>query len=572
MAIREYGESLLKRQSAKRDERESQERKRERRARKDELKMGAAVWLGKEALGMAKTAIGQKTNNFLANSDLYNNTLRETRAVDIFDQQTTWIENAKDQKIELPTYFNIENAKKALINQRLIKPNSVPEGTEEEWRATWMEREQAIAFSKEQADFALNTQKNGRLIAAGNKGITLAEMGAQQRPTTVLGSLFNIMRGKDITSVETFNKRMALAKQVAATDSILEQEISLAQSFAAKGNQFLAHLTAPEVSSLLANEQERIKTLVANGIRVTFSEPKLQVVNNNLYQINQEITTDGAGNKFYGDPTKVLLHEASVNEVDGARIEQLRLTTEKTQNDMIKQAVDMVGELYSEAAQEEFASLLSDKFNGTKDMADDDGTLYSSLMLAATTGKFGDQVWLKEGQRRTKLSAQEIAVIGSPYKTELDALQSIRTSFLLDAEDTQRNKKSRDDSFASAENIKIKMSVVSRNFIQTIKDRETETYGGEEETNVPTEEALGSVVVAKQNGGEFFISDLTAGGFIKYEGTTELKADQEYFKIGDSLNILTSEEDPETNTIIRSYKIGKKRFVYDQKPISGAGS
>jgi hypothetical protein len=577
MAIREYGESLLRRQSAKRDERESQERKRQRRARKDELKLGAAVWLGKEALGMAKTAINRKTDNFLANSNLYDNTLREKRAVKTFDEQMAIIENAKSQQVDLPTYFNIQNSNKALVNQKLINPNSVAEGTEEEWKATWMEREAALEFAKEQAAFALNTQKNGRSIAAGNKGITLAEMGAQQRPTTVLGSLFNKVRGKEITSVETFNKRMALTKQVTATDSILDQQIELAQSFADKGNMFLAELTAPQVTSLLENEQKRIKELVANGNKVTFSDPVLQVVDKNLYQIVQEIITDGAGNQSYGKITKTLLHEASVNEVDGARIKQIKLNAEKTQTDMIKQSVDMVSELYSEAAHGEFSEFLSSQFNNTEDIADDDGTLYSSLMLAAATGKFEGTPWLKKGQRRVKLSSQEIAVIGSPYKTELDSLQSVRTSFLLVAEDTQKDEGARSAALTAANGIRTKMSILSGEFVQAVKDRETEVYSGVEKTEEPaqetqkTQEALGSLVVASQNQGQFFLSD-SKQEFIKYNGPKKLEVGQEYFKIGDSLSILESVEDPETNTIIRFYMIGKDRHEYDERPVSGAGS
>ena len=570
MAIREFGESLLADVRARKDQQASDERKRERKAERSQLKGAVLGFIAKEGFGILKNNMERKTQDFLANSNLWANKLKQNDALKIVDKQMTYINAAKEASLTLPGYFLRENAKQALLFQQVNNPNSIPEGTEEEWQATFMQRQGAIDYSQEQANFANATKVSGDEIVAGRTGMTLEKLGSRQRPATLTASLFDRLRGREITNIETFNTKMELTKQVVAANSILDQQIALAESFAARGNLFLAKLTAPEVSGLLAGEQERIKELVANGIRVTSSEPVLKVVDRNLYQITQEITTDGAGNVSYGEPKQTLLHKASVDEVDGARIKQLKLNARKTQNDMIKQSVDMVGELYSEAAQEEFATLLSEKFNNTEDLADDDGTLYSSLMLAAATGKFGDQVWLKEGQRRTELSAQEIAVIGSPYKTELDALQSIRTSFLLVAEDTTKNETARGEAMTSADKIKIKMSVVSGNFVQAIKDRETEVYGGEKETNAPTEKVLGSVVVAKQNGGEFFISNLK-GGLTKYEGTTELEADQEYFKIGDSLNILKSVEDPATNTIIRSYMIGKVRHVYDQKPISGAG-
>ena len=253
MAIREFGESLLADVRARKDQQASDERKRDRKAERSQLKGAALGFIAKEGFGLIKNNMERKTQDFLANSNLYSNKVKQNTALLTANEQITHINAAKKAGLTLPGYFLREDAKQALLYKQVNSPNAVADGTEEEWKATFMKRQGVIDYAQEQADFATATQRNGQDIVAGRKGMTLEILGSRQRPTTLTASLFDRLRGKEITNIETFNTKMELTKQVVAANSILDQQVALAESFAARGNLFLADMAAPDIKILQEN-------------------------------------------------------------------------------------------------------------------------------------------------------------------------------------------------------------------------------------------------------------------------------------------------------------------------------
>ena len=483
MAIREYGESLLRRQSAKRDERESQERKRERRARKDELKLGAAVWLGKEALGMAKTAIGRKTNNFLANSNLYDNKILVDKGIKETEKYVNYINEAKDKNISLPSYFLNQTADKALAVHQSGNPFDVKKGTESAWKAAFMTRQSAIDYAQEQADYALKVQKLGQEVAGGRSSASLDSLARQSRPSTVLGSVFNMLRGKEITNVETFNTQMNLTKQVVASKSILESQAELASSFSDKGNLFLAQLAAPEIDAQKLKEATMIKNFEKAGELETAQTTQYKIVNNDLVEIKSTLMTRPDGSTYLKQSPVTSVFTGIPSAKDAA--EATRYNSEA-----LKNAYSLVSQTRNREGQLEFKEYIEKNYGNQEGWT---AGIYSELTLIASSGVGKDgKPWTSDNTYREQLSAPQTKAIIESYAIRVSKLDEELKTYQSEMNNMNNSEEKRDTAYESY--------IATGNSLNDIEQEVTRRLQSREADLDPAPE--GEII--KRNNGEFY--------------------------------------------------------------------
>jgi len=440
MAIREFGESLLADVRARKDQQSSDERKRDRKAERSQLKGAALGFIAKEGFGLIKNNMERKTQDFLANSNLYSNKVKQNTALLTANEQITHINAAKKAGLTLPGYFLKEDAKQALLYEQVNSPNTVADGTEEEWKATFMKRQGVIDYAQEQADFATSTQRNGQDIVAGRRGMTLEKLGSRQRPTTLTASLFDRLRGKEITNIETFNTKMELTKQVVAANSILDQQVALAESFAARGNLFLADMAAPDIKILQENEGKEIARLVKSKNKITNLVPRLEKSGDDIVEITGQSFEDGAGNITYGETKKRVLHVGTISELDNARRKLIETQQKEGFTGLLTSSVTLGQTLYNADGQDELTTLMDENFGESSTW---DADTYQALTTAVITGKYKGQPWLVTGARKEKLSTAAVSAMAEGYMERIKTLLGVQKSRLKEAYNPKLDKDAR---------------------------------------------------------------------------------------------------------------------------------
>ena len=441
MAIREFGESLLADVRARKDQQSSDQRKEDRKAERSQLKGAALGFIAKEGLGIIKNNMEQKTQDFLANSNLYSNKIKQNNALQTANEQITYINAAKKADLTLPEYFLRENAKQALLYKQVNTPNSVAEGTEEEWKATFMKRQGVIDYSQQQADFATATKVSGQDIVAGRAGMTLEILGSRQRPATLTASLFDRLRGKEITNIETFNTKMELTKQVVAANSILSQQVALAESFAAQGNLFLADMAAPDIKILQENDGKEIDRLVKSKNKVTNLAPRLEKSGDDIVVVTGQSFEDGAGNITYGDTKKRVLHEGTISELDEERKKLIQAQQLEGFTGLLTSSVTLGQTLYNADGQDDLTMFIDKNF-GESSAWDID--TYKALTTAVVTGKHKGIPWLVNGERKEKLSTGAVSAMAEGYIKRIDTFLGVQKSRLQESVDPKKTKAFRD--------------------------------------------------------------------------------------------------------------------------------
>lgn len=441
MAIREFGESLLADVRARKDQQVSDQRKEDRKAEKRALIGTAATWLGKEAIGAIRNNMERKTADFLANSNLYSNKVKQNTALLTANEQIAHINAAKKAGLTLPGYFLRENAKRALLYKQVNSPNTVADGTEEEWKATFIKRQGVIDYSQQQADFATATQRNGQDIVAGRAGMTLEKLGSRQRPATLTASLFDRLRGKEITNIETFNTKMELTKQVVAANSILGQQVALAESFAAQGNLFLADMAAPDIKILQDNDGKEIARLVKLKNKVRNLAPRLEKSGDDLIEITGQSFEDGAGNITYGETKRRVLHVGTISELDEERKKLIQAQQNEGFTGLLTSSVTLGQTLYNADGQNDLTKFIDENFGESSTW--DTGT-YKALTTAVITGKYKGLPWLVTGDRKEKLSTAAVSAMAEGYMKRIETLLGAQKSRLLESVDPKKDTAFRD--------------------------------------------------------------------------------------------------------------------------------
>ena len=258
MAIREYGESILRRQSAKRDERESQERKRERRASKNEMKKVAAVWLGQQAWGAANSAIERKTEDLIKNSKAYDTKVQLGQAETYVNEYNAFKDSAKTKGTSIEDEILRDTATKQVAQYGATHPNSVigakdgALGNTSAMISYFMKQDDIIQLAADRTSFYTDVGAFSTDFLKGKSETPLQGLINKRTPKNALSYLARSVTGR-IPSAEVFNAEIDELIQVQAANGILTRK-----SEAIKNAVFEGALT-PDEARIFMPELEDIQ-------------------------------------------------------------------------------------------------------------------------------------------------------------------------------------------------------------------------------------------------------------------------------------------------------------------------
>jgi len=212
-----------------------------------------------------------KTNKFLANSDLYNNKVIVARGGTAIENTGTRFAAAKKQGISIDDYELEKLADDAVANKEVLKAYSVKKGTEKEFKSLYMQRDNIKALAKEQADYHRKIRSLTDEYNIGKEKNSLDSIAKLARPKTPVGAMWNKFVDND-TSLDAFNAKMQLLGQVKVANEIesltLKSRADTAQRILDEGgdtsvaNLLVGEMLSNEETAALEKMQEDGKTFV----------------------------------------------------------------------------------------------------------------------------------------------------------------------------------------------------------------------------------------------------------------------------------------------------------------------
>jgi len=432
MAIREFGESLLADVRARKDQQSSDQRKEDRKAERSQLKGAALGFIAKEGLGIIKNNMEQKTQDFFARSNLYDNKVIVDKGINEAEKMLTHINAAKEQGITLPSYFGNLDGTAALAQYKIKNPLKVKTGEDEAYKAILMERPQAIEYANEQAAYALRVRDLGEAAVRGKGTMPLTEIGRKTRPSSLTQSLINKVLRRDISSVEAFNKKMELVDQVVASNSILAEKITLAKSFANKGNLFLAGLAQPDLDSLFDNEAKKLKQFLKDGTTISEVAPTTTVVDGRLVETSGgTITTAPDKTVTYTPGKNKVVVESELDKLEQQRLKASKAAVNTSLITTFSNLTELGKSIWNQEGQEDLQDHLNKNYGDPKKWTSD---TFLKLSLEIATGKTdGGGTWTASKNSREKLTSADVNAINSEYKIRLDKLSDLANTYRVQA-------------------------------------------------------------------------------------------------------------------------------------------
>jgi len=219
MAIKDFGMSLLSNVRARKDSQAKYARDYAKKQDKKALLLAGGAWLGSQLFKVGNADVEQKTQNFLANSELYNNKINMGKAEKVVAEATAHFKAAEDAKLSMYD-ISLQNSAQAALDATKIKnPNKIRDGEDEEWKSLFMERDVHKQNALNESTYYEKVLKAGEEITLGKSKTTLDSLASIQRPKTIIGAMWNKFTDKE-TSVDVFNFQMSKLKQVVASDEI----------------------------------------------------------------------------------------------------------------------------------------------------------------------------------------------------------------------------------------------------------------------------------------------------------------------------------------------------------------
>ena len=153
MAIRDYGESLLSNVRARKDQQGSDQRKRNRRAERDQLKNAAGVWLGKQALGLVQGSLERKSDAFFKNSTAYDTKVKLGQAETYINEYDAFKDLSKKNDTSFGDEVLKDTAAKQVIQYGLVNANAVTTENTPALTAYFMKQEDVKKLAADRASF-----------------------------------------------------------------------------------------------------------------------------------------------------------------------------------------------------------------------------------------------------------------------------------------------------------------------------------------------------------------------------------------------------------------------------------
>ena len=428
MAIKEFGYSLLKDVRAHKEQQASDERKRDRKAERSQLKGATLGFIAKEGFGIFKNNMEQKTQDFFARSNLYDNKVIVDKGIKEAEEMLTHINLAKKQGITLPSYFRNLDGTAALAQYKIKNPLKVKNNEDAAYKAILMERPQAIEYANEQAAYALRVQDLGEAAVKGRGTMSLTEIGKQVRPSSLTQSFVNKVLRRDISSVEAFNKKMELVDQVVASNSILAEKVALAKSFANKGNLFLAGLAQPDLDSLFENEGKRLKQFLKDGTLISGVAPRTTVVDGRLVETSGGKTSKAPdGTIIYTPGTSKVVVASELDELEQQRLLASKAAVQTSLVATFSNLTELGASIWNQAGQENLQTHLDENYGDPTKWTSD---TFLKLALEIATGKTENGGnWTQSQNSREKLTSADVTAINAEYKPRLEKINNLINTY-----------------------------------------------------------------------------------------------------------------------------------------------
>ena len=428
MAIREFGESLLADVRARKDQQSSDQRKEDRKAERSQLKGAALGFIAKEGLGIIKNNMEQKTQDFFARSNLYDNKVIVDKGIKEAEEMLTHINLAEKQGITLPSYFRNLDGTTALAQYKIKNPLKVKKNEDAAYKAILMERPQAIEYANERAAYALRVKDLGEAAVKGRGTMSLTEIGKQVRPSSLTQSFVNKVLRRDISSVEAFNKKMELVDQVVASNSILAEKVALAKSFANKGNLFLAGLAQPDLDSLFENEGKRLKQFLEDGTLISDVKPESKIVDGRLVEIaGGQVKTAPDGTKTYITGTNEVVVESELDQLEEQRLLASKAAVNTSLIATFSNLTELGASIWNQEGQENLQTHLDKNYGDPTKWTSD---TFLKLALEIATGKTENGgTWTQSQNSREKLTSADVTAINAEYKPRLEKINNLINTY-----------------------------------------------------------------------------------------------------------------------------------------------
>jgi hypothetical protein len=302
MAIRDFGTSLLANVRARKDAGQAEARKYERSQKNKDTRtafLAPFVSAGLGAIGSAINAgTAQKTQDFLANSELYSNKLKVQKAGTLIEKAQGYREAAKEANTSIYDQFLQSTANTAAAQHQIAKPNAIKDGEVEEYASVLMERDEIKALAKDKTAYWESILDKADAYSKGKSKTTLESLAAIQQPKSVVGSMWNKITGNENT-VDLFNSQMSRLEQVVAATEIdtlaLERKKKMAQTLLKNGGDLsVAKLMVGQ--ELTKEEQVRYKARLKAGEKSEELQQDIQVSSRGVYVTTYEKVTEQGGN------------------------------------------------------------------------------------------------------------------------------------------------------------------------------------------------------------------------------------------------------------------------------------
>ena len=223
MAIRDFGTSLLSNVRARKDAGQKEARKYARSQKNKDMRSAFfAPFLAEGIKGLfnaGNSAVAQKTQNFLATSNLYDSKIKVNKAETLITKATDYETAAEADGVSIYDKVLQETAQQARTQYQINNPNEIKTGEEEVWEDHFMSKDNIKEIARSQSNYYKDIIAQRETYKLGKSKTTLETLAAKTGPKTVVGNMWNKLVGNE-TSVDVFNTTVNSLEQVVAANKI----------------------------------------------------------------------------------------------------------------------------------------------------------------------------------------------------------------------------------------------------------------------------------------------------------------------------------------------------------------
>ena len=277
MAIRDFGTSLLANVRARKDAGQAEARKYARSQKNKDTRMALLspfVSAGLGAIGSAINAgTAQKTQDFLASSELQNNKIKVNQFEKELGLSITERKAAEDKDITLINYYAQDFADKQLAQARIDEPEKYLTGNDSFWKASFMKLPEIQAQAKKRAERNELIYDRGTKFTAGRASGRTLETLASRESTSFPRTIIQRLAGT-VSTVDSFNDAMGSLTQVKIANElydITKDKLKLGREVAAETGDIALGVQAATGLRLDDAKQKEVLANIAKGYKTEYT-------------------------------------------------------------------------------------------------------------------------------------------------------------------------------------------------------------------------------------------------------------------------------------------------------------